>query len=208
MELQLLSHVLIYIVDTIIKEILNTVLGSDEDRTNFRSILDSLPSYDQRTVLDGTLRALSKQYLTTSSATDTTEWWKDDSSSISAAAAYLKFIISDDETRKSQLVTWLTSSLGAGVGESIGIRRAAVATFSDSKSDLETILEKSLQQFGDQLYIRHSPSIQQEGRVLPLLPYHLSMLIFSFSPLSSTSSRCRICSSNRPIQTLNYHEIF
>jgi len=61
------------------------------------------------------------------------------------------------------LLSWLTSSTGAGVGEGIAIRRAVVAALAEDKSDMETVLEKSLQQLGDQLYIKHTPTMQQEG---------------------------------------------
>lgn len=58
---------------------------------------------------------------------------------------------------------WLTGSSGAGLGEGVGIRRAAVAVIAQNKDDLVMVLEKSLGQFGDQLYIKHSPMLQQEG---------------------------------------------
>lgn len=58
---------------------------------------------------------------------------------------------------------WLTGSSEAGLGEGVGIRRAAVAVVSQDREDLVTVFEKSLSQFGDQLYIKHSPMLQQEG---------------------------------------------
>jgi telomere length regulation protein len=61
------------------------------------------------------------------------------------------------------LILWLTSSSGAGVGSSIAIRRAAIAALSVDRTDAEAILDKSLRQFGDQLYIKHTPTMQQEG---------------------------------------------
>jgi hypothetical protein len=36
---------------------------------------------------------------------------------------------------------------------------------SRDKSDIQAVLEKSLQQFGDQLYIKHTPTLQQDGTV-------------------------------------------
>ena len=57
----------------------------------------------------------------------------------------------------------MTGLPGAGIGEPISIRRAAIAAVSHSKYDMEAILEKSMQQFGDQLYIKHTPSMQQDG---------------------------------------------
>lgn len=66
---------------------------------------------------------------------------------------------------KEHLVSWLTSSSGAGLGDGIAIRRAVVVVLSREKTDIETVLDKSLQQFGDQLYIKHTPTIQQDGKI-------------------------------------------
>jgi telomere length regulation protein len=38
-----------------------------------------------------------------------------------------------------------------------------MAVISQDRDDLVAVLEKSLSQFGDQLYIKHSPMLQQEG---------------------------------------------
>jgi telomere length regulation protein len=114
-------------------------------------------------VLDAALKTLSKRHLSTSEATESLEWWRVDAGVVAGAAAYLKSIVSKNDIRRSHLISWLTSLSGAGVGEAIGIRRAALAVLSDSKYDMESVLEKSLQQFGDQLYIKHAPSLQQEG---------------------------------------------
>ena len=72
-------------------------------------------------------------------------------------------MIGRDSIRKGFVVAWLTSSSGAGIGWSIGIRRAVLAALAEDKESIITVLEKSLSQFGDQLYIRHSPILQQEG---------------------------------------------
>jgi telomere length regulation protein len=85
---------------------------------------------------------------------------------VSAAAGLISLVLDNQESRKAQLISWLTGSSGAGVGEGIAIRRAAVVALSADKHDLEAIFDKSLQQFGDALYIRHTPVIQQEGMAL------------------------------------------
>lgn len=94
---------------------------------------------------------------------DDLDWWRADAGVVSAAAGLLAVILGNDLTRKAQLVSWLTGSSGAGVGDGISIRRAAIAAVAVEKGDIELVLEKSLLQFGDQLYIRHTPTMQQEG---------------------------------------------
>jgi telomere length regulation protein len=75
----------------------------------------------------------------------------------------INLVLDNQESRKAQLISWLTASSGAGMGDSISIRRASIAALSADKNDMEDIFDKSLQQFGDQLYIRHTPIMQQEG---------------------------------------------
>ena len=75
-----------------------------------------------------------------------------------------------NEARKSHIITWLTSSSGAGVGDGISIRRSVIVALAEDKNDIEMVLEKSLKQFGDQLYIKHTPTMQQEGIFLLTQP--------------------------------------
>jgi telomere length regulation protein len=82
---------------------------------------------------------------------------------IAAVAGVLNAILGKDENERRHLVEWLTASSGAGLGEGIGIRRAVMAVISQNREDVVNVLEKSLGQFGDQLYIKHSPMLQQEG---------------------------------------------
>ena len=114
-------------------------------------------------------------------------------------------VVNNQEFRKIQVVSWLTSSSGAGVGESIAIRRASVVALSVSKNDLEAIFEKSLQQFGDQLYIRHTPIMQQEGIYSWLL--YGSMLTPGFSPHASFAFICWLCQPHGTITPENDNEV-
>jgi telomere length regulation protein len=107
---------------------------------------------------------MSREYLSSVAISyDDARWWQSDASLVSATAGMIKLIVADEESRKSQLVSWLSSPSGAGIGEGAAIRRAAVAALAIDKTAVETILDKSLQQFGDQLYIRHTSVMQQEG---------------------------------------------
>lgn len=81
------------------------------------------------------------------------------------AALIAQVIANDVPHQKEHLISWLTGTSGAGLGDGIAIRRAAVVVLSKDKAAIETVLEKSLQQFGDQLYIKHTPTLQQEGIV-------------------------------------------
>ncbi|KAK6954110.1 hypothetical protein Daesc_004072 [Daldinia eschscholtzii] len=150
------------LINTLITSLL---LQNAENHETFEKLLSSLPSFEQRKVLNLTLKLLSDKYLNYLNDTNVTE----DTPIIQAAAGVLKTITGNDETRKNHLLNWLTSGSGAGIGEGYGIRRAAVAVFSEDKEFMVTILEKSLNQFGDKLYIKHAPLLQQDAHAQVLL---------------------------------------
>jgi hypothetical protein len=158
-------------------------------------------------VLDAALRNLSKRYLSTNVVSDNLNWWRADADLIAGGASYLKLIISNDDGRMSHLITWLTGMSGAGVGETIGIRRAAIAVLADAKSEMESVLEKTLQQFGDQLYIRHASSLQQEG-ITGASTYNTLKLTWYCSPYPGTFALCWLCAQESPTQALHASTIF
>ncbi|TVY48994.1 DNA replication checkpoint protein [Lachnellula occidentalis] len=176
------------------------LLQSQGDSTRFTHLLSSLPSFEQRNVLYALLQIISKEHLSTTITTEAdSSWWKSDAKVVSGAAGLIKSLITNEESRKTQLLSWLTSSTGAGVGEGIAIRRAVVAALAEDKSDMETVLEKSLQQLGDQLYIKHAPTMQQEvhtqvlllaaGQVRRKAPLRLAMMMRSGAHLNVVTNR-------------------
>lgn len=86
---------------------------------------------------------------------------------ISAAAGIIDTLIKDNETLYNYLVAWCASSSGAGLGDSVGIRRAILAVLAQNKDGITTVFEKSMSQFGDQLYIKHAAILQQNGTNIP-----------------------------------------
>lgn len=154
---------LILNVDNILQEILALILGTEDDQAQFSRLLENFTGSEEKMILDAALRFLARRYLSVESRTGSTNWWKADVDLVSAAAGYLSCIVAGKEAGKTHLMNWLTNLSGAGIGNPIGIRRAAVALLSRSKYSMEDILERSLKQFGDPLYIKHCPILQQEG---------------------------------------------
>ncbi len=122
-------------------------------------MLNNLPQTEQRKILYSVLKLCSAEYLDRLGRCES----GDDKPRISAVAGTLNGILASNGSGRKHLAEWLTGSSGAGLGEGVGIRRAAMAVISQTKDDLVMVLEKSLGQFGDQLYIKHSPMLQQEG---------------------------------------------
>ncbi|KFY31072.1 hypothetical protein V493_01436 [Pseudogymnoascus sp. VKM F-4281 (FW-2241)] len=155
--------------DIILEAVLDLVFGAEDDLKVLQKLLDMIPTYEQKSVLNCALHLLVKRHLSSDPNYDDVAWWQEDIARVSGGAAYLSTIINGNAARKDLLVSWMTGLPGAGIGEPISIRRAAIAAVSHSKYDLEAILEKSMQQFGDQLYIKHTPSMQQDVHTQILL---------------------------------------
>ncbi|KAI1335622.1 telomere length regulation protein-domain-containing protein [Xylariaceae sp. FL0016] len=161
----------------------------------FSEILNELPHLEQRKVLFTVLQSLSNEFFP--SVTQSTN--KDDSAVISAAAGAIKTIVQSAEAQKNNLLDWLTNSSGAGIGEGCGIRRAVLAALADDKDTMSMVLEKSIRQFGDQLYMKHTPMLQQDAHAQILLlsagythrtaPIKLTLLLRSSAYLNGISNR-------------------
>ncbi|CAG9971161.1 unnamed protein product [Clonostachys byssicola] len=111
---------------------------------------------------------------------------------ISAAAGIIDSVIQGDRVRESHLIKWCSSSSGAGLGHGVAIRRAVLAALSKNKENIRTVLEKSVSQFGDELYIKHAAILQQNGNagyVSRSLPIKLAMLLRSAPYLRAISNR-------------------
>ncbi|KAK3362252.1 telomere length regulation protein-domain-containing protein [Lasiosphaeria hispida] len=152
--------------DTLVKDVMSKILLSEgADSQRFGLLLDSMPQMDQRKVLFSVLKVFSDEYLNRLGLCESEQ----SKTTIAASAGAIQSLVRTSETRRNHLVEWLASSSGAGLGEGIGIRRAVLAVVSQDKDSVINVLEKSINQLGDQLYIKHSPILQQEAHVQVLL---------------------------------------
>jgi telomere length regulation protein len=144
-----------YLVKYMIDQLL---LSSTANSKTFVTVClsDSLTS---KKVLEILLHYLSSTYLNDLDLED-----ENQNTIVSAVSAVINSTVQGDESRVNHLVNWCTSSSGAGLGNGVGIRRAVLAVLAQSKDVITTVFEKSLSQFGDELYIKHSPVLQQNGK--------------------------------------------
>lgn len=138
------------------------VLTQGADPQLFRHLLDNLSQTEQRKVLLTVLSILAEQHLTLLGLCESEE----SKTVISAAAGALNHIVGADKNRRIHLVDWLTNFSGAALGEGVAIRRAVLAVLAQERDDIVSVLEKSINQFGDQLYVKHAPMLQQDGGLL------------------------------------------
>ncbi|GAW14303.1 hypothetical protein ANO14919_037040 [Xylariales sp. No.14919] len=173
----------------------NLLLQDDAGKEIFSKLVDSYPLLEQRKVLLLLLKLLSDLYLNSINNSEANEEYP----TIWASVSVLRSVVADNDAQKNNLVAWLTSASGAGVGEGCGIRRAAVAVLAEYKEFISIVLERSLSQFSDQLYIKHTPILQQEahaqvlllsaGYVHRLTPIRLTVLMRSSVYLNAISNR-------------------
>ena len=139
---------------------------TEESARSVEGLISRLPHLEQRKIIYFILKQLTDLYLNQVDATEPSSGQE----IVSATAGVINTLVGQDMARKANLVTWLTSSTGAGMGDSIAIRRAVIAVLAQNRDNIVQVFEKSLSQFGDQLYIKHSPMLQQEGMLSSILP--------------------------------------
>ncbi|KAF4587724.1 DNA replication checkpoint protein tel2 [Ophiocordyceps camponoti-floridani] len=155
----------------------------------FRRICFHRPHLTKK-LMDLLLKHLSQRFLSSPDPADAT---------VAAVAGVIDSVVADDDVRRAHLFNWCTASSGAGLGDAIGIRRCVVAVLAKNKETISTVLEKSLSQFGDELYIKHAAILQQEvhaqvlllsaGCVARLSPIKLAILLKTGTYLSAISNR-------------------
>lgn len=135
------------------------LLGPEDSRNGFFKIFGQFSQLEQKRVIFAVLKHLSEAFLNQLNDAELLV----PNTAISAAAGVIEKVVSNDESRKAHLISWLTNSTGAGLGEGVGIRRAVLAALAQDRECVALVFDKSLHQFGDQLYIKHSPVLQQQG---------------------------------------------
>ncbi|KAJ6782493.1 hypothetical protein PWT90_05296 [Aphanocladium album] len=178
----------------LVKALINELLlKSDSNPATFVQLCFQQPATFKK-IMQILLDYLAQKFLSSVSIQDASE-----NKIVTSVAGIINVLVKDDAARKLFLVSWCTASSGAGLGDTIGIRRAVLAALATDKDLITLVLEKSLNQFGDQLYIKHAAILQQEvhtqilllsaGYVSRLSPIRLTMLVRSGAYMSSISNR-------------------
>ncbi|KAG6007411.1 hypothetical protein E4U21_006000 [Claviceps maximensis] len=150
--------------ETIVTLCINDLLLSrDVPRHLFAKVCLHQPQASKK-VINLLLECLSQTFLNHMELQDVTA-----NETVSAVAGIINDVVQNDQARVAHLVTWCCSTSGAGLGNSIGIRRAVISLLAKDKETITLVLEKSLSQFGDQLYIKHTAIMQQQVHTEVLL---------------------------------------
>lgn len=94
-------------------------------------------------------------------------------------ASVIQRLIQEEKSLFDYLIDWLTSTSSGGVGAELGVRRAILAVLFDgnrvSQNSIderkpnigygEQVLKRLVDQFGDTIFIQHSPILNQESEL-------------------------------------------
>ncbi|CEO60321.1 hypothetical protein PMG11_04953 [Penicillium brasilianum] len=145
--------------DQLVREIYSGLLFEQPSHANFGSLVDHLRQPEQIVVLESIFRDVQKKYF----SDDLSENFKQSDASnsfISGVAALCQVIIANRPFLKDQILGWLSKSQGGSI-QTIGLRRALLAAYNNSADTLNSLLVRSLEQFGDKFFIKHVPNIIQ-----------------------------------------------
>lgn len=158
---------------------------------NFEALVRSLKGLEQKRILYLLLKCLSDTYLGS----------KSDSTAVSAVAGVVGKIVGSDEALRENLVSWVLSPSSIDLEGGPLIRRAVLAVISSNREQLRIVLEKAISDFGDLVYVKHTPILQQEGGCFFFVLQDIANLLCRSR--SSPPARCRICApyGTAPIAT-------
>ncbi|KAG9188639.1 hypothetical protein G6011_07344 [Alternaria panax] len=181
------------ITSSLLKALLDS--GSVGSLTIF---LSQMKTFEQRKYLNAIVVFVAKEYFSSETIS------KDDAPivaniTISSIAALFHTLIKDNDVLKEHIVSSLTRSTIPALDESLSARRSVLAALAKDDEKLHTLLENLIRTFGDSVYIRHTPVLQQEalaqtlalcsGYVKRTQPMFLTMMAKSTYHVNGMSNR-------------------
>jgi telomere length regulation protein len=169
-------------------------------------LLDALQPHQQKLFLDHTFKLLSKTSSLLHLPADFDDSPSQTPASIAAITSIISSLIGTSKTMQNHLTMWL-SDPAMNASESFNMRRAAVSALVHSSKSaasmledpVQDLMEKTMKQFGHNLFIKHSPILQQEAcaQILLLIsgyahraqPMSLFILARSSAHLNGMSNR-------------------
>lgn len=156
------------------------IYGDDTFLINYRSLIKNMGVQEQKTSLYSLLRILSKHRLSSFTGTLSEDEQQEHTRILRGAAALISFLVKDSNILKDALMSWLTGDSGDGIGQEKAIRRAVIAALSDDHgreltwvvkahadrqalARMIALFNKTIELFGDKLFIKHTPMLHQQG---------------------------------------------
>ncbi|KAE9974402.1 hypothetical protein BLS_003141 [Venturia inaequalis] len=156
--------------DVLVDELLLTLVLEEKDSMpKLKKLVQSLHTYEQRSFLKSVLWSVSKM---SEAAID--QLWnstslEETSPEIAGFAALLHSTTSDNEILLDFLVELLMKLESSPLIGSDILQRVVLACIANDEDRISSVMEKSMEQFGDQMFVKHAPMVQQEARARILL---------------------------------------
>ena len=176
----------LFLIDQLVQaEFLDLLSGDNDSLQSSKALISRLSIHDQKTLLYSLIRILSKQHLQADPLPRDSRR-EGQSKAIGGVAAVIKAIVGVVPTLQDHLGEWLVGISATAVGQGHTTHRAVIAVSStipgeyldaglqylyplnDLPGQVNKGLEKGMSLFGDKLYIKHTPTLHQEGWVLKI----------------------------------------
>jgi telomere length regulation protein len=170
--------------------------GSSQAVSELVKVVKKLPTFAQRRYLDYTLRWLASIESHTSGPDSTLPGQMAEAPAI---AALLQSISNDNDLLKHHLSSFLSDPAQVSSLSLLAMRSSIAALNATCPDDLDSLVERCLKVFSDQMFVRHSPILQQESIAQALLiaagyvhrrsPMALLMTVRSSGHMQGVSNR-------------------
>ena len=154
--------------------------GEDHFVKIYQLLMHDLGSHEKKIYLYSLLRILSRLYLALerNNDIDREEPNGPNKKDLNGVIALIAMLVDGSPQLQNALVDWLAGTSSDSIGQSHKMHRVVIAALSSDRK--KTVLQKTLQLFGDKLYIKHTPILHQEGTIPDLkenvLPFAISLM--------------------------------
>ncbi|CAL5868119.1 uncharacterized protein PFLUO_LOCUS2343 [Penicillium psychrofluorescens] len=153
--------------DQLVRKIYSGLLIEPSIPDHFGMLLDHLRPSEQLVVVEAIFRDVQKKHFSEELAGTITQPFTPDEI-VNGVAALCAIVIGNRPFLKSQVLDWLSKSQGGSI-QTLGLRRALLATLATQEDALRSLLTRSLEQFGDKFHIKHVPIITQNANAQLIL---------------------------------------
>ncbi|KZM22196.1 telomere binding protein [Ascochyta rabiei] len=189
--------------DRLVACILNRSIEHDQVNP-FAGLIGRMKAFEQRKYFNAVVICITKQFLQSDIKSKEDTFFAA-SPVISGAAHLLNSFIKTNDILKDHLISSLTRSNTPSIDESLAIRRTAVAALAQDEDKLQTLFDNCIKTFGDSVYVKHTPVLQQEalaqtlalccGYVQRSQPMFVTMMAKSTYHVNGMSNRIGAASS-------------
>ncbi|CAG8920115.1 unnamed protein product [Penicillium salamii] len=148
--------------DQLVKEIYTSLLLEHLLHEPFTSLLNRLKSMEQTAFIEAVFRDIQRKHFSDDLSGSVGQPMAS-SETIKAVAALSYTVLTSRSYSEALVIEWLSKSQGGSIS-TLGLRRALLAAYSKRSDVLKSVLDRSLENFGDKFSIKHVPMVVQNGK--------------------------------------------